>query len=148
MPADAIVKACQDLKLALQGKSNIEGEVQMDSIKQIQKALEPTYKIPIEQQAERHPRVEQKQKTLTKAQSPRVKAEASPSRVEPEKLQSPMKPRLVVASSALSVVVSSPTVDLLLIKIFLNSIISMQNAKFANADISNFNLGTPLKCQE
>ena len=40
--------------------------------------------------------------------------------------------------------VGTPTADLLLIKIFLNSVISTPGAKFANADISNFYLGTPL----
>jgi hypothetical protein len=40
--------------------------------------------------------------------------------------------------------VGTPTADLLLIKIFLNSVISTPGAKFANADISNFYLMTPL----
>ena len=44
--------------------------------------------------------------------------------------------------------VGTPTANLLLIKIFLNSIISMLVAKFANADISNFYLMTPLKWPE
>ena len=47
-PEDAIIKECQDLKLALQGQSNIEGIVQMDAIKQIDQALEPNYKVPID----------------------------------------------------------------------------------------------------
>lgn len=38
----------------------------------------------------------------------------------------------------------TPTVNLLLIKIFFNSVISTNNAKFANADMSNFYLMTPL----
>ena len=44
--------------------------------------------------------------------------------------------------------VGMPTADLLLIKIFLNSVISTPGAKFANADISNFYLMTPLKRPE
>jgi hypothetical protein len=44
--------------------------------------------------------------------------------------------------------VGTPTADLLLIKIFLNSVISTKGAKFANADISNFYLMTPLKRPE
>jgi hypothetical protein len=41
--------------------------------------------------------------------------------------------------------VGTPTADLLLIKLFLNSVISTEGAKFATADISNFHLMTPLK---
>jgi hypothetical protein len=41
--------------------------------------------------------------------------------------------------------VGTPTANLLLIKIFLNSVISMKGAKFANADLANFYLMTPLK---
>eukprot|EP00804_Cyclotella_cryptica_P002310 CCRYP_004049-RA/>CCRYP_004049-RA protein AED:0.34 eAED:0.37 QI:0/-1/0/1/-1/1/1/0/498 len=41
--------------------------------------------------------------------------------------------------------VGTPTANLLLIKIFLNSVISTDSARFANADISNFYLMTPLK---
>lgn len=44
--------------------------------------------------------------------------------------------------------VGTPTANLLLIKIFLNSVISTNGAKFANADISNFYLMTPLKRPE
>ncbi len=40
--------------------------------------------------------------------------------------------------------VGTPTADLLLIKIFLNSVILTPGARFANADISNFYLMTPL----
>ena len=40
--------------------------------------------------------------------------------------------------------VGTPTADLLLIKIFLNSVISTPGARFATADISNFYLMTPL----
>ena len=40
--------------------------------------------------------------------------------------------------------VGTPTATLLLIKIFLNSVISTPGAKFATADISNFYLMTPL----
>ena len=44
--------------------------------------------------------------------------------------------------------VGAPTANLLLIKIFLNSVISTPGAKFANADISNFYLMMPLKHPE
>ena len=44
--------------------------------------------------------------------------------------------------------VGTPTANLLLIKIFLNSVISTPGAKFANADLSNFYLMTPLKRPE
>lgn len=44
--------------------------------------------------------------------------------------------------------VGTPTADLLLIKIFLNSMISTPGARFDNADISNFYLGTPLQRPE
>ena len=44
--------------------------------------------------------------------------------------------------------VGTPTADLLQIKIFLNSVISTNGAKFATADLSNFYLMTPLKRPE
>ena len=44
--------------------------------------------------------------------------------------------------------VGTPTANPLLIKIFLNSIISTDGAKFATADLSNFYLMTPLKRPE
>ena len=44
--------------------------------------------------------------------------------------------------------VGTPTADLLLIKVFLNSVISTNGAKFATADLSNFYLMTPLKRPE
>ena len=44
--------------------------------------------------------------------------------------------------------VGTPTANLLLIKMFFNSVISTPGAKCANADISNFYLMTPLKCPE
>ena len=44
--------------------------------------------------------------------------------------------------------VGTPTANLLLIKIFLNSVISTPGARFATADISNFYLMTPLKRPE
>eukprot|EP00804_Cyclotella_cryptica_P015676 CCRYP_003655-RA/>CCRYP_003655-RA protein AED:0.43 eAED:0.43 QI:0/0/0/1/0/0/2/0/236 len=40
--------------------------------------------------------------------------------------------------------VGTPTANLLLIKIFLNSVISTKGARFAGADIANFYLMTPL----
>ena len=44
--------------------------------------------------------------------------------------------------------IGTPTADLLLIKIFLNSVISSVGAKFATVDLSNFYLMTPLKRPE
>ncbi len=44
--------------------------------------------------------------------------------------------------------VGTPTANLLLIKIFLNSVISTDRAKFATADLSNFYLMKPLKGPE
>jgi hypothetical protein len=44
--------------------------------------------------------------------------------------------------------VGTPTANLLLIKIFLNSVISTRGAKFAGADLANFYLMTPLKRPE
>jgi hypothetical protein len=44
--------------------------------------------------------------------------------------------------------VGTPTANLLLIKILLNSVVSTPKAKFAAADISNFYLMTPLKRPE
>jgi hypothetical protein len=41
--------------------------------------------------------------------------------------------------------VGTPTANLLLIKIFLNSVISTRGAKFAGTDLANFYLMTPLK---
>ena len=41
--------------------------------------------------------------------------------------------------------VGTPTANLLLIKIFLNTVISTRGARFANADLANFYLMTPLK---
>jgi len=40
--------------------------------------------------------------------------------------------------------VGTPTANLLLIKIFLNSVVSTRGAKFAGADLANFYLVTPL----
>jgi hypothetical protein len=44
--------------------------------------------------------------------------------------------------------VGTPTANLLLIKILLNSVILMRGAKFAGADLANFYLTTPLKRPE
>ena len=44
--------------------------------------------------------------------------------------------------------VGVPTANLLLIKIFLSSVISTNGAKFANADLANFYLMSPLKRPE
>jgi hypothetical protein len=44
--------------------------------------------------------------------------------------------------------VGTPTANLLLIKIFLNSVILTRGAKFVGADLANFYLMTPLKRPE
>jgi hypothetical protein len=44
--------------------------------------------------------------------------------------------------------VGTPTANLLLIKIFLNSVVSTRGARFANVNISNFYLMTPLRRKE
>jgi hypothetical protein len=44
--------------------------------------------------------------------------------------------------------VGTPTANLLLIKILLNSVILTRGAKFAGADLANFYLTTPLKRPE
>jgi hypothetical protein len=44
--------------------------------------------------------------------------------------------------------VGTPTANLLLVKILLNSVISTKGARFATADISNFYVETPLKRPE
>ena len=41
--------------------------------------------------------------------------------------------------------VGTPTANLVLIKTFLNSVILTKEAKFANTDLANFYLMTPLK---
>ncbi len=42
----------------------------------------------------------------------------------------------------------TPTADMLLVKILLNSVISTKGAKFMTADIKNFYLMTPMKRYE
>jgi len=44
--------------------------------------------------------------------------------------------------------VGTPTANLLLIKIFLNSVVLTRGATFAGADLTNFYLTTPLKRPE
>ena len=40
---------------------------------------------------------------------------------------------------------STPTVDLLTVKLFINSVISIPNAKFLTIDIKYFYINTPMK---
>ena len=47
-----------------------------------------------------------------------------------------------------SFICGTPTADMITVKILLNSVISTPGARFANADISNFYLMTPLKRPE
>ncbi len=58
------------------------------------------------------------------------------------------EPLSAATSSTITDDVGTPTADLLLIKIFLNSVISTDGARFATAGLSNFYLMTPLKRPE
>ena len=42
----------------------------------------------------------------------------------------------------------TPTADILLVKVMLNSVVSTMNAKFMSIDISNFYLNTPMERYE
>jgi hypothetical protein len=62
----------------------------------------------------------------------------------------PNRPRATVGGNLINCEddVGTPTAELLLIKIFFNSVISTPAAKFANADLANFYLMTPLNRPE
>jgi hypothetical protein len=63
------------------------------------------------------------------------------------KKKSPHQTRATMGSNLINYpdYVGTPTANLLLIKIFLNSVISTKGAKFANTDLANFYLTKPLK---
>ncbi len=63
------------------------------------------------------------------------------------KKKSPHRMRATMGGNLINYLddVGTPAANLLLIKIFLNSVILTKGAKFANADLANFYLMTPLK---
>ncbi len=65
---------------------------------------------------------------------------------DPKRMRATMGGNLIIINYPDDVGV--PTANLLLIKIFLNSVISTKGAKFANADLANFYLMSPLKRPE
>lgn len=69
--------------------------------------------------------------------------------VRPEK-DEPNRTRLTLGGNLINYPgdCGTPTADLLLVKILLNSVISTPGARFMTADISNFYLNTPLKRYE
>jgi hypothetical protein len=69
--------------------------------------------------------------------------------VRPEKKE-PNRTRFVVGGNKINYPgeVATPTADMLVAKILVNSTISTKNAKFMTMDISNFYLNTPLKRPE
>ena len=64
--------------------------------------------------------------------------------------ENPYRTRLTVGGDKINYPgeVATPTCELLLAKIFFNSVISTPNARFATADISNFYLNTPMERYE
>ena len=67
-------------------------------------------------------------------------------KIRPEKIKEPNRTRLTVGGNLINFdgEVGTPTADMLLIKILLNSVISTPGARFMTADISNFYLNTPM----
>ena len=70
--------------------------------------------------------------------------------MRPEKTKEPNRTRCVAGGNLINYPwdVSTATAEMLLIKIFFNSIISTPGAKFMTIDISNVYLGTPMKRKE
>ena len=71
-------------------------------------------------------------------------------KVRPEKTKEPNRTRLTVGGNLINYPwdVSTATAEMLLVKIFFNSIISTRGARFMSIDISNFYLGTPMQRKE
>ena len=91
-PADVIIQAYQDLRLALQGIKDPTNARQMQALEQIQEQLSPGNKMQIEQQLQRRlPRVQ----NTTIMQRLTEKATHSPPRVQFEEPKEP--PRMIVA---------------------------------------------------
>ena len=65
--------------------------------------------------------------------------------VRPQKAE-PNRTRLTIAGNRINYPgeVGTPTANMLLVKVMLNSVVSTLNAKFMSIDISNFYLNTPL----
>jgi hypothetical protein len=61
-PADAIVKAYQDLTFALQGLKNHKGNAHMEALARVQDALKPRFDQTIDQPVQPDPRVQAKTK--------------------------------------------------------------------------------------
>ena len=67
-------------------------------------------------------------------------------KLRPEKIKEPNRTRLLLGGNLINFdgEVGTPTADMLLNKILLNSVILTPGAKFMTADISNFYLNTPM----
>jgi hypothetical protein len=70
--------------------------------------------------------------------------------IRPEKLDEPNRTRLVAKGDRVHYPrdAGTPTVDLLTVKLLLNSTISTPNAKFMPMDIKDFYLNTPMAWYE
>ena len=71
-------------------------------------------------------------------------------KVRPEKIKEPNRTRLTAGGNLVNYPwdVSTATAEMLLVKIFFNSVISTRGARFMTIDIKNFYLGTPMKRKE
>ena len=71
-------------------------------------------------------------------------------KVRPEKTKEPNRTRLTVGGNLINYPwdVSTATAEMLLVKLFFNSVISMRGACFMSIDIKNFYLGMPMKRKE
>ncbi|KAL7480170.1 hypothetical protein ACHAW6_005874 [Cyclotella cf. meneghiniana] len=101
-PADAIVKAYQDLTFALKGIKNHKGNAHMEALSRIQDALKPRYEYPVNQTVQPDPRVQVKVKQQQQQNEAPTFAQPDP------RVISQKPPRLVVASPKEPVVVSTP----------------------------------------
>ena len=66
--------------------------------------------------------------------------------IQPEKIDEPNRTRLVAGGDRVLYpgYASTPTANLLIVKILINSIISTAGAKFMTMDIKDFYLNTPM----
>ncbi len=66
--------------------------------------------------------------------------------IRPEKIDKPNRTRLVAGGDRVHYPYNAgtPTTDLLTVKLLINSVISMQGARFFTMDIKNFYLCTPM----
>ena len=105
-PADAIIKAYNDLRAVLQGMQNTNDSRQMRTLEQIQEQLSPGNKLQIEQQIQRRfPRVENTRQIVPTSQPepplPRVRFQ------EPKDVEGP--PTRMIVASPREQVVASPS---------------------------------------